>query len=147
MEDGGLRSSGFPQGGGDGGIEILLGSRFAAFNMLVRMQLGSIPTAACSLKQYLYLNNVDKLNVIFNVWYEYIWQTLVWAAEVLTDWKWRYLGAPPVPALTAELCEVKSSVFLALICRILRSSAMVLLWKLSDKISIHPSFYIENKTK
>lgn len=40
---------------------------FSAFNMLVRMQLGSIPAAACSLKQYLYLNNVDKLNVIFNV--------------------------------------------------------------------------------
>lgn len=55
-----------PQGRGDGGPELLLNGGFSAFNMLVRMQLGSIP-AACSLKQYLYLNNVDKLNVIFNV--------------------------------------------------------------------------------
>lgn len=67
MEEGGLRPPGFPRGGGGGGSEILFGGGFAAFNMLVRMQLGSIPAAACSLKQYLYLNNVDKLNVIFNV--------------------------------------------------------------------------------
>lgn len=63
MEEVALRPSGFPQGGADGAGEIL----FAAFNMLVRMQPGSIPAAACSLKQYLYLNNADKLNVIFNV--------------------------------------------------------------------------------
>lgn len=62
------------------------------------MQLGSILATACSLKQYLYLNNVDKLNVIFNVWYEYIWQILIWAAGVLTDWKWRYFGPPPRPS-------------------------------------------------
>lgn len=55
------------QGRGDGGPELLFYGGFSAFNMLVRMQLGSIPAAACSLKQYLYLNNVDKLNVIFNV--------------------------------------------------------------------------------
>lgn len=98
MEEGGLKWSGFSQGGGDGGIEILFGGRFAAFNMLVRMQLGSIPTTACPPKQYLYLNNVDKLNVIFNVWYEYIWQILIWAAGVLTDWKWQYL----VPLLSPD---------------------------------------------
>lgn len=67
MEEGGLRTAGFPPGGADGAIEILFCGRFAVFNLLVRMQFGSIPTAACSLKQYLSLNSVDKLNVIFNV--------------------------------------------------------------------------------
>lgn len=64
---GGARLCGILQGRGDGGAELLFNGGFSAFNMLVRMQLGSIPAAACSLKQYLYLNNVDKLNVIFNV--------------------------------------------------------------------------------
>lgn len=124
---------------------------FSAFNMLVRMQPGSIPAAACSLKQYLYLNNVDKLNVIFNVWYECIWQILIWAADWL---KMAIFGTPlPSPGLRAEPWEMNSSVFLALICYItsncpliLWSSVMALLWKLPDKISIHPSFHTENKT-
>lgn len=55
------------QGRGDSGTELLFNGGFSAFNMLVRMQPGSIPAAACLRKQYLYLNNVDKLNVIFNV--------------------------------------------------------------------------------
>lgn len=55
------------QGHSNNDMEIQLYAGFPAFNIVVRMQVGSIVPTVCSVKGRLCLNHVAKLNVIFNV--------------------------------------------------------------------------------
>lgn len=134
------------QGHRNNEMEILLYAGFPAFNIVVRMQVGSIAPTVCSAKGQLCLNHVGKLNVILNVWYEYV--ALIWDwLEAAIFWLLSphlcsFLAAQPseteFPCLFALItpnCTVTLAVF----------TVVALLLSLPERINIHLSCCGANK--